>query len=120
AAEARFAEEQRLLKLYPDEQMAFRVTNRPQGDVSLKAEEFQVLFQIGSGRSLAQLRVESKRSPVELYTIVARLQAAKLIAPMTDGDATATTTASRPVTATRSATPRIGTLTADDGTMQPL
>lgn len=119
AAEARFAEEQRLLNLYPDEQIAFRVTNRPQGDVSLKAEEFQVLFQIGNGRTLAQLRVDSRRSPVELYTIVARLQAAKLIEPVDDPDSTSRT-AARPVTATRPAPPRIGTLTADDGTMHPL
>jgi hypothetical protein len=120
AAEERFAEEQRLLKLYPDDQVAFRVTNRPQGDVSLKGEEFQVLFQIGAGRTLAQLRIESKRSAVELYTIVARLQAAKLIEPVEDFDSTSRTAANKPVTAVRSATPRIGTLTADDGTMHPL
>jgi hypothetical protein len=119
AAEARAAEEQRLLKLYPDEQLAFRVSNRPQGDVSLKAEEFQVLFQIGTGRTLAQLRIDSKRPAVELYAIVARLQAAKLVEPVEDPDSTAKTTASKPVTAAKTRAP-IGTLTADDGTMHPL
>jgi hypothetical protein len=119
AAEARAAEEERLLKLYPDEQMAFRVSNRPQGDVSLKAEEFQVLFQIGSGRTLAQLRIDSKRPAIELYTIVARLQSAKLIEQVADADSTARTTKSKPVTAEKSQAP-IGTLTADDGTMHPL
>jgi hypothetical protein len=119
AAKARMAEEERLLKLYPDEQIAFRVSNRPQGDVSLKAEEFQVLFQIGSGRTLAQLRIDSKRPAVELYTIVARLQSAKLIEAVDDADSTAKTTRSKPVTAAKSTAP-IGTLTADDGTMHPL
>ncbi len=119
AAEARIAEQQRLLKLFPDEQMAFRVSNRSQGDVSLKAEEFQVLFQIGTGRTLAQLRIDSKRPAVELYTIVARLQSAKLIEPVEDADSTAKTTRSKPVTAAQPAAP-IGTLTADDGTMHPL
>ena len=119
AAEARAAEDERLLKLYPDEEMAFRVANRPQGDVSLKAEEFQVLFQIGTGRTLAQLRVDSKRPAVELYTIVARLQSAKLIEPVDDPDSTARTTGNKPVTAAKQNV-RIGTLTADDGTMHPL
>ena len=119
AAEERIAEEQRLLKLYPDEQTAFRVTNRPPGDVSLKPEEFQVLFQIGTGRTLAQLRIDSKRPPVELYGIVARLQAAKLIEEVADAESTAKTTKSKPVTAAKQRAP-IGTLTADDGTMHPL
>jgi hypothetical protein len=119
AADARAAEEERLVKLYPDEQIAFRVTNRPQGDVSLKAEEFQVLFQIGTGRTLAQLRIDSKRPAVELYAIVARLQSAKLVEPVDDADSTARTTRSKPVTAADRRAP-IGTLTADDGTMHPL
>lgn len=119
AARQRAAEEQRLIKLYPDEQMAFRVANRPQGDVSLKAEEFQVLFQIGTGTTLAQLVLDSKRPRVELYTIVARLQAAKLIEPVENADSTARSTRNRPVTAAKQAAP-IGTLTADDGTMHPL
>ena len=119
AAEAKIAEEQRLLKLYPDEQMAFRVINRPPGEINLKPEEFQVLFQIGSGRTLAQLRIDSKRPPVELYTIVARLQAAKLIEAVDDPDSTARTTRNKPVTAAKSHAP-IGTLTPDDGTMHPL
>ena len=118
-AKQRAAEEQRLLKLYPDEQMAFRVANRPQGDVSLKAEEFQVLFQIGTGVTLAQLVIDTKRPRVELYTIVARLQAAKLIEPVEDAESTARSTRNKPVTAAKRAAP-IGTLTADDGTMHPL
>ena len=119
AARQRAAEEQRLIKLYPDEQIAFRVANRPQGDVSLKAEEFQVLFQIGTGTTLAQLLVDSKRPRLELYTIVARLQAAKLIETVDDADSTARSTRSKPVTAAKQQAP-IGTLTADDGTMHPL
>ena len=74
AAEARAAEEQRLLGLYPDDQLVFRVNNKPQGDVSLRPEEFPVLFAIGGGKSLAQLRAELGRPAVELYAVVARLQ----------------------------------------------
>src|SRR5207244_11870963 len=76
-------------------------------------------FQIGTGNTLAQLRIDSKRPAVELYAIVARLQAAKLIEPMEDAESTAKTTRSKPVTAAKRRAP-IGTLTADDGTMHPL
>jgi pSer/pThr/pTyr-binding forkhead associated (FHA) protein len=124
AAEQRAAEEQRLLSLYPDEQMAFRVVGQPQGDVKLKSEEFAVLFQIGPGRTLAQLRADANRPAVELYGIVARLQAAKLIEVVEDPDATQSTRKIpalanvKPVTENKQAP--IGTLTADDGTMHPL
>jgi hypothetical protein len=118
AAEQRAAEEERLLELYPDEQMAFRVVGQPQGDVKLKPDEFAVLFQIGPGRTLAQLRSDANRPLVELYAIVARLQAAKLIEVVEDPDATQST---RKIPVLASAQPApIGTLTADDGTMHPL
>jgi hypothetical protein len=124
AAEQRAAEEQRLLALYPDEGMTFRVAGQPQGDVKLKPEEFGVLFQIGPGRTLAQLRADAARPAVELYAIVARLQAAELIEVVTDPEATQNT---RKIPALANVTPLsaskpapIGTLTADDGTMHPL
>ena len=122
AAQARAMEEQRLLKLFPDEQIAFRVINQPKGDVSLRPEEFQILFQIGSGRSLAQLRLDSNRPPVELYAIVARLQAAKLIEVIADPESTQRTTkiASLSAPLPVAAIAPIGTLTSDSGTMHPL
>jgi hypothetical protein len=118
AAEQRAAEEKRLLELYPDEQMTIRVAGQPKGDVKLTPDEFAVLFQIGPGRTLAQLRADANRPVVELYAIVARLQAAKLIEAVADPDATQST---RKIPVLASATPApIGTLTADDGTMHPL
>jgi len=121
AAEARAAEEQRLLGLYPNEQVVFRVNSKPQGDVSLRPEEFPVLFAIGAGKSLAQLRAELNRPAVELYAIVARLHAANLIeaaggAPLEAGD----TRKIPALTIAPSKPAPIGTLTADDGTMHPL
>jgi hypothetical protein len=124
AAEQRAAEEARLLKLFPDEQIAFRVVGQPQGDVQLRPEEFAVLFQIGPGRTLAQLRADAGRPAVELYAVVARLQAARLIEVVQDAGATQSTrkipalTNLKPLTETKPAP--IGTLTADDGTMHPL
>ena len=34
--------------IFPDDNVKFRVINRPPGEISLTAEEFQVLFQIGT------------------------------------------------------------------------
>ena len=122
AAEARAAEEQRLIGLYPNEQIVFRVNSKPQGDVSLRPEEFPVLFAIGGGKSLAQLRAELNRPAVELYAIVARLHGAKLIEAVGGGGESGDTRKIPALTvAPRPAAPApIGTLTADDGTMHPL
>src|SRR5437660_4061613 len=35
--------------LFPDDNVKFRVVNRPPGEINITAEEFQVLFQIGTG-----------------------------------------------------------------------
>lgn len=117
AAEAQAAEERRLLELYPDEQVVFRVNSKPQGDVSLRPDEFPVLFAIGAGKSLAQLRAELGRPALELYTIVARLHGAKLIE--TVGDTVKIPALNLPPAEPSKQAP-IGTLTADDGTMHPL
>src|SRR5258708_14703351 len=74
---------------FPSENITFRVINRPPGEISLTAEEFQVLFQIGTGKSLAQLRAESGRAAVELYPTVKRLQVTGLIEVVSDSGATA-------------------------------
>jgi hypothetical protein len=88
-AEMRIAEAQRLADLYPDDGVKFRVVNRPPGEISLTAEEFQLLFQIGTGKALAQLKGDSGRAAADLYPIVKRLQMTGLIEPFGDADATA-------------------------------
>lgn len=81
--ERRAAEESRLLELYPSDEIVFNVNQqpRPQGTevISLRPEEFQLLFQIGNGKSLAQLRIEAGKPPLELYATLQRLQAAGLL-----------------------------------------
>ncbi len=121
AADAKAAEARRLLDLYPNDQVVFRVNSKPQGDVSLRPEEFPVLFAIGAGKSLAQLRAELGRPAVELYSIVARLHGANLIEMAGDlaGDTKKIAAITVPPPAAKKAAP-IGTLTADDGTMHPL
>jgi hypothetical protein len=93
-AEMRITEAKRLSDLYPDDSVKFRVVNRPPGEISLTAEEFQLLFQIGTGKSLAQLKNNSGRAPADLYPIVKRLQMTGLIEPVGDPDATSRDAAS--------------------------
>jgi pSer/pThr/pTyr-binding forkhead associated (FHA) protein len=124
--------------LYPDENITFRVINRPPGEISLTAEEFQLLFQIGTGKSLGQLRMENGRAAVDLYPTVKRLQVTGLIEVVSDSGATARGTtlvpslpapppapSSAPLPASQKTMEQqepalIATLTADDGTMHPL
>ncbi|HEY4640816.1 MAG TPA: DUF4388 domain-containing protein, partial [Thermoanaerobaculia bacterium] len=73
----------------PDDSVKFRVVNRPPGEINITAEEFQVLFQIGTGKSPAQLRAESGRTAADLYPIIKRLQTTGLIERVTDTDDTA-------------------------------
>src|SRR3954469_18241757 len=75
--------------IFPDDAVKFRVVNRPPGEISLTAEEFQVLFQIGTGKSPAQLRAETGRAAADLYPIIKRLQTTGLIERVTDTDDTA-------------------------------
>jgi len=102
----------------------FRVVNRPPGEINITAEEFQILFQIGTGKSLAQLRAESGRTSVDLFPIIKRLQMTGLIEPLSDGDVTSRqqkVAPPAPAPPPPSAEPDlIATLTADDGTMHPL
>ncbi|HEX9460882.1 MAG TPA: FHA domain-containing protein [Thermoanaerobaculia bacterium] len=129
-AEERNAEARSISELFPDDNARFRVVNRPPGEINITAEEFQILFQIGSGKSLAQLRADSGRTAVDLYPIIKRLQMTGLIEPMIDVDVTtrepkwAPTPPQPPAPASPpppSAEPElVATLTADDGTMHPL
>src|SRR4029077_12367972 len=88
-AEERNAEALRMSQLFPDEMLRFRVVNRPPGEINITAEEFQLLFQIGSGKSLVQMREDTGRTASDLYPIVKRLQMTGLIEPVADLDATA-------------------------------
>ncbi|MEA2237205.1 MAG: hypothetical protein QOC81_1929 [Thermoanaerobaculia bacterium] len=87
-AEMRIAEAQRVTELFPDESVRFRVVNRPPGEINITAEEFQILFQIGNGKSLAQLLRDSGRPASDLYPIVKRLQMTGLVEAAPDADAT--------------------------------
>jgi hypothetical protein len=135
-AEARNEEARRVTDLYPDEDIRFRVVNKPPGEINITAEEFQVLFQIGSGKSLVQLRGDSGRSAVDLYPIVKRLQMTGLVEFAADPDATAREAVPGPKPAPPPPPPPltepeppaaevpppqlVATLTGDDGTMHPL
>jgi hypothetical protein len=128
-------ETRRLANLFPDDSVTFRVVNRPPEAISLTAEEFQILFQIGTGKSLARLRAASGRGAEELYPIVKRLQKTGLIEVISDSGVTARgatpvpppapappppAAPARSLTTEQQGNVIIGTLTADDGTMHPL
>ena len=100
-AEMRIAEMRRVTELFPDDGVRFRVVNRPPGEINITAEEFQILFQIGRGKSLAQLLRDSGRPAADLYPIVKRLQMTGLIEAAGDPDATSpkATSATAPVAA---------------------
>jgi hypothetical protein len=141
-AEERNAEARLISELYPDANVRFRVVNRPPGEINITAEEFQILFQIGSGKALAQLRADSGRTAADLYPIIKRLQMTGLIEPMPDADATSREP--KPALAPPPPPPEppppppepapappppppppaepelVATLTADDGTLHPL
>lgn len=120
AGEARVAEALKLLQLFPDESIIFRVVNRPavEGNIALSSAEFQVLFQFAAGRPLAEVRGESKLPVSELYPIVHTLQTNGLIEIITGADQEPEKTP--PAKAPASDQKPIGALTADNGTMHPL
>lgn len=139
AAEERNNEARRFADLFPEDNVKFRVVNRPPGEINITAEEFQVLFQIGAGKSPAQLRKESGRAVGDLYPIIKRLQVTGLIEPIAPMDDTAPNPKLRPAPVpelppfpealepSAPATQKIvepphmvATLTSDDGTMHPL
>jgi hypothetical protein len=121
AAEARFADSQKLLQLFPDDSIVFRVVNRPavEGHINLSAPEFQVLFQFAAGRPLAEVRGESKLTVNEFYPIVHKLQTNGLIEVVNQA-VKESAKESPPAKADAGDQNPIGTLTADNGTMHPL
>jgi hypothetical protein len=135
AAEERIVEARRLAHLFPDDSVTLRVVNRPPEAISLSPEEFQILFQVGTGKSLARLRVATGRAADELYPIVKRLESAGLIEVLSHSGVTARGAVPVPPPAPAPVAPpapsqaktteqqapvMIGTLTAQDGTMHPL
>jgi hypothetical protein len=137
-AEERNAAARLISELYPDANVRFRVVNRPPGEINITAEEFQILFQIGSGKALAQLRADSGRTAADLYPVIKRLQMTGLIEPMPDADATSREPKLAPAPPPPPEPPPpqepappppppppaepelVATLTADDGTLHPL
>jgi pSer/pThr/pTyr-binding forkhead associated (FHA) protein len=73
-----------------------------QGKISLTADEFKILFRIGSGRPLRQLVSDLGKLPVELYATLHNLEKNGLIAK---GAGTPAPSAPRPVTAAGVAAP---------------
>ena len=79
----------RILNLYPDDRVTFRVAD-PSDKISLTPAEFKVIFRLGQGETLAQLCQSLGRSPVEVYPLLYNLEANGLVAvvPVATGDAT--------------------------------
>jgi FHA domain-containing protein/uncharacterized protein DUF4388 len=108
----RAAEWQRLIQIYPNEDVKVRVIEDPKtgAGISLKPDEFKILVKIGKGRTLAQIRADLSLAQVELYPILHRLETNGLlerIPPPGGGP-------------TKSDVPRVGTLTSSTGKMFPL
>ena len=134
--ERRAAEAQRLLAMYPSDDILFTVNQQPQprsGEmISLRPDEFQILFQIGAGKTLAQLRGELGKPPMELYATLHRLQSAGLLsatgavaeatvmAPVRPATTRGATREQRLKTTAKQARPVNGALTTETGTMHPL
>ena len=112
----------RLQQLYPDPSIVFRVVNRPavEGEISLRPEEFQILFQFSAGRSLNDVVQATKRPAGELFPIVRKLETAGLIELVASEPTPALAPAPPPSKKTTSPGAPIGTLTGDDGAMHPL
>ena len=94
------SERQTILGLYPDDRITFRVADSPNDKISLTAEEFKLVFRIGSGRSLAEICEELKRPRVEVYSIIRNLETNGLIIPVPSSGA-----APRAVAPAKSAAP---------------
>jgi len=79
----------RILNLYPDDRVTFRVAD-PSDKISLTPAEFKVIFRLGQGETLAQLCQSLGRSPVEVYPLLYNLEANGLVAvvPVATGEAT--------------------------------
>lgn len=128
AAEQRIADTKRVLELYPDEQTVFRIVPNPTGDlISLRPEDLQILLAVSGGRSLAQLRADTKKTALELYPIVAVLEKGGLIEAVkkfNPDDTTPSQHLRKSLSKKKSGSVQfataIATLTTPEGTMHPL
>jgi FHA domain-containing protein/uncharacterized protein DUF4388 len=108
----RAAEWQRLIQIYPSEDIKVRVEEDPKtgAGISLKPEEFKVLMKIGKGRTLAEIRADLNLPQVELYPILHRLETNGLLQRVPAPGSGAP----------NEDVPRVGTLTSSTGKMFPL
>jgi FHA domain/Domain of unknown function (DUF4388) len=79
----------RILDLYPDDRVTFRVAD-PSDQISLKPAEFKLLLRLGVGDTLAELCRNLGRAPAEVYPLIHNLEANGLVAvqPVAGGEAT--------------------------------
>lgn len=80
----REGEREKILSFYPDDRVTFSVAEEPaqDGKISMTAEQFKLVFQIGRGRSLRELCEQLGRPPLELYPIIHELEANGWIIPV--------------------------------------
>lgn len=137
--------QKRAQSIYPDEMLLVRVVPRPatDGAISLTPDEFQIVFQIGSGKQLVELRKATGRSAAEVYPVIKKLETMGVVEVVASGDTVkiaainmtpppspppepATQVTPKPVTTGvrrttgKGKAPLIATLTSDDGVMHPL
>lgn len=82
-------EARRILDLYPDDRVTFRVADNPSDQINLTPEEFKLVFRIGRGQTLGDLCRELGRTPSDLYPVIHRLEENGLIASVPSGGASA-------------------------------
>jgi len=79
----RIEEWEQCVKLLPDKQVIFRVVANPSEEkITLKADEWRILFLINAARTLEDLCHDSQEDPFDVYRIVYGLLANKLVEPV--------------------------------------
>lgn len=79
----RIEEWEQCVKLLPDKKAVFRVVANPSEEkITLKADEWRILFLINAARTLEDLCHDSEEDPFNVYRIVYGLLANKLIEPV--------------------------------------
>ena len=79
----RIEEWEQCVKLLPDKQAVFRVVANPSEEkITLKADEWRILFLINAARTLEDLCHDAEEDPFNVYRIVYGLLANKLIEPV--------------------------------------
>jgi hypothetical protein len=84
----RIEEWEQCVKLLPDKQVIFRVVSNPgEEKITLKADEWRILFLINAARTLEDLCHDAEDDPFNVYRIVYGLLANKLIETVPPHDA---------------------------------